>query len=111
VVGGKVVYAKGIFSAHDTPPPPAMPDWSPVRRYGGYAGWGEQVGTSRAALKELEKRRLEQNRLRQQQAASCGCANNCNVHGHQHASAWGSKLPTSDLKSFWGALGCACWAV
>jgi len=77
----------------------------------GYAGWGEQVGTSRAALKELEKRRLEQNRLRQQQAASCGCANNCNVHGHQHASAWGSKLPTSDLKSFWGALGCACWAV
>ncbi len=21
--------------------PPAMPDWSPVRKFGGYAGWGE----------------------------------------------------------------------
>ncbi|TFW22811.1 amidohydrolase [Duganella callida] len=111
VVGGKVVYAAGPFASHDTPPPPAMPDWSPVRRYGGYAAWGENVGTSRAAMKELERRRLEQNKLRQQQAASCGCASNCNVHGHQHANAWGSKLPISDLKSFWGALGCACWAV
>ncbi|NVM74305.1 hypothetical protein FHW83_000065 [Duganella sp. SG902] len=111
VVGGKIVYAKGAFSSHDTPPPPAMPDWSPVRRFGGYAGWGEKQGTSRAALKELEKRQLRQKRERERQAAACGCANNCNVHGHQHANAWGSKLPTSDLKSFWGALGCACWAV
>ena len=44
-------------------------------------------------------------------AASCGCANDCNVHGHSHATAWSSKLPIADLKSFWGALGCACWAV
>ncbi|MRW90533.1 amidohydrolase family protein [Duganella sp. FT80W] len=111
VVGGKVVYAAGQFADHDTPPPPAMPDWSPVRRYGGYAGWGEKQGTSRAALKELEKRQLQQKREREQQAAACGCANNCNVHGHQHANSWGSKAPVSDLKSFWGALGCACWAV
>ena len=33
------------------------------------------------------------------------------VHGHDHATAWSSKLPIADLKSFWGALGCACWAV
>ncbi|MYM33540.1 amidohydrolase family protein [Duganella sp. FT94W] len=111
VVGGKVVYAAGAFASHDLPPPPAMPDWSPVRRFGGYAGWGEKQGTSRAALKELEKRQLQQKREREQQAAACGCANNCNVHGHQHANSWGSKAPVSDLKSFWGALGCACWAV
>jgi len=111
VVGGEIVYAKGVFASHDTPPPPAMPDWSPVRRYGGYAGWGEKQGTSRAALKELEKRQLQQKREREQQAAACGCANNCNVHGHQHANSWASKMPVSDLKSFWGALGCACWAV
>jgi len=110
VVGGKIVYAAGRFGSLDTPPPPAMPDWSPVRRFGGYAGWGEQIGNNRAALKELEKRRQQQAQLRAQ-AASCGCANECNVHGHQHASAWASKLPTTDLKSFWGALGCACWAV
>jgi hypothetical protein len=41
----------------------------------------------------------------------CGCANTCGVHGHDHASAWAGGLPVSDLKSFWGALGCACWAV
>ncbi len=44
-------------------------------------------------------------------AASCGCASQCNLHGHAHATAWSSRLPVSDLKGFWGALGCACWAV
>ena len=44
-------------------------------------------------------------------AQACACATGCNVHGHAHASAWGSRLPVADLKSFWGALGCACWAV
>jgi hypothetical protein len=42
---------------------------------------------------------------------SCGCANTCNVHGHNHAAAWSSRLPIADLQSFWGVLGCACWAV
>ena len=41
---------------------------------------------------------------------SCGCANSCGVHGHDHAAAWSSKLPISDLESFWGALGCSCFA-
>jgi hypothetical protein len=44
-------------------------------------------------------------------AAECACANDCNLHGHRHATAWSSRLPVADLKSFWGALGCACWAV
>jgi len=112
VVGGKVVYAAGEFASHDTAPPPAMPDWSPVRRYGGYAGWGEKLtsGQARALQAENAKKAKEQ-QLRKQQAAACGCAHQCNLHGHQHATAWSSKLPVSDLKSFWGALGCACWAV
>ena len=98
IVGGKVVYGAGDFAAHDDSPlPPAMPDWSPVRRFGGYAGWGEQGAPMQAVMKQA--------------AAACACANDCNVHGHQHATAWSSKLPIADLKSFWGALGCACWAV
>ena len=36
MVGGKVVYAAGPFSRLDPPPPPALPDWLPVRHYGGY---------------------------------------------------------------------------
>lgn len=99
MVGGKVVYGAGPFATLDEGgPPPAMPDWSPVRRYGGYGAWGAQEGAPLQAT------------LRQA-AASCGCASACNVHGHAHASAWGSRLPVGDLKSFWGALGCACWAV
>jgi len=99
VVGGKVVYGAGEFASYDqSAPPPAMPDWSPVRRFGGYGNWGEQEGAPLQAT------------LRQA-AAACACANDCNVHGHQHATAWSSKLPIADLKGFWGALGCACWAV
>lgn len=94
MVGGKIVFAKGDFAPLDeNPVPPAMPDWSPVRTYGGYGAWGTQPDVA------------------QQASARCGCASSCRVHGHDHASAWGAKLPTSDLKSFWGALGCACWAV
>lgn len=96
VVGGKIVYAAGPFSDHDAPLPPAMPDWSPVRAYGGYAGWGAAQGTS-----------LQ----RSQNVQSCGCATACGVHGHAHARAWSKSVPASDLQSFWGALGCSCWAV
>ncbi|CAO3933819.1 MAG: amidohydrolase [Achromobacter mucicolens] len=99
VVGGKVVWGAGEFAAHDeAAPPPAMPDWSPTRLFGGYGAWGDNEGKPlQATLREA--------------AAACACANDCNVHGHQHAGAWASKLPVSDLKGFWGALGCACWAV
>ena len=44
-------------------------------------------------------------------AMECGCVNACTIHGHDHARAWSSRIPVADLKSFWGALGCACWAV
>ncbi|MBT2790075.1 amidohydrolase [Paraburkholderia strydomiana] len=96
VVGGKIVYAAGAFSDHDALLPPAMPDWSPVRAYGGYAGWGAAQGTS-----------LQ----RSQSVQSCGCATACGVHGHAHARAWSKSVPASDLKSFWGALGCSCWTI
>jgi predicted amidohydrolase YtcJ len=103
MVGGKVVYGAGPFVAHDEGTlPPAMPDWSPARTFGGYAGWADPAGSAEGA--PLQK-------VMRNAAMSCACANDCNVHGHQHATAWSSKLPIADLKSFWGALGCACWAV
>ena len=98
VVGGKIVYAAGEFKSHSSVvPPPAMPDWSPVRAFGGYGAWGDEKKPSSA--------------LRMQAIHQCGCASSCTIHGHDHATAWSAKLPISDLKSFWGALGCACWAV
>jgi hypothetical protein len=99
IVGGKIVYSAGDFASLDEiAVPRAMPDWSPVRSFGGYAAWGD---TGRAARTGL------QHKL----AANCGCASACTLHGHNHAIAWSSRLPIADLKSFWGALGCACWAV
>ena len=99
VVGGRVVYGAGDFQRFDDhAPPPAMPDWSPVRTFGGYGAWAEPEANKQPALAR-------------KMAMSCGCANSCGVHGHDHATAWSSKLPISDLKGFWGALGCACWAV
>ncbi len=99
MVGGKVVYGANAFKDLDENPiPPAMPDWSPVRKFGGYAAWGEPEGAGK-------------NSLRRTAISTCGCSNSCGVHGHDHAAAWGSQLPIGDLKGFFGALGCACWAV
>jgi predicted amidohydrolase YtcJ len=99
MVGGKVVYGAGDFAALDkSEPPPAMPDWSPVRTFGGYGAWADGKDGTKSEL----GRKL---------AMSCACASACTVHGHDHAAAWSSRLPIADLKSFWGVLGCACWAV
>jgi hypothetical protein len=99
MVGSKIVYAAGEFAALDEGEiAPAMPDWSPVRSFGGFAAWGDPEGAGKPAA----QRRL---------AMSCGCASACAIHGHDHARAWSGKLPIADLKAFWGTLGCACWAV
>ena len=96
LVGGKVVYAAGSLSGHDDGVlPPAMPDWSPVRSFGGYGAWGDEG----RPLQSVARR-----------AAACACDRRCGVHGHAHAASWASEAPVSDPKSFWGALGCACWA-
>ena len=93
VVGGKVVYGEGDFSDLSPPLPPASPSWSPVNT--------EASPGQRAEAKTP------------QYAAAChaGCSNHCGVHGHDHGIAWTTPLPVSDAKSFWGALGCSCFAV
>jgi predicted amidohydrolase YtcJ len=93
LVGGKPVHGSGGFTALAPKLPPPMPDWSPVRIFGRY------------------KKQHAQADINSHAAASCGCTKSCNIHGHSHSDAWGSKLPVSDTQSFWGALGCACWAV
>ncbi|AHK04014.1 MULTISPECIES: amidohydrolase [Rhizobium/Agrobacterium group] len=99
MVGGKIVYGAGDFKTLDeNDVPPAMPDWSPVRKFGGYAAWGEPEGAGARSLRRTA-------------ISTCGCASDCGVHGHDHAGAWTSKLPIADLKGFFGALGCSCWAV
>src|SRR5438477_8709327 len=84
IVGGKVVYGAGDFARLDeAPPPPAMPDWSPVRRFGGYAAPAERDPSRTTAA------------MRRTVLAP----------GHAHAGH------VHDFTCLWGALGCACWAV
>jgi predicted amidohydrolase YtcJ len=94
LLGGNPVYGDVEFKDLAPPLPPPMPDWSPVRSFGGYQ--------SRADVHDGRKYAFA--------AAACGCATACSVHAHAHASAWAANLPTSDGRTFWGALGCSCWA-
>jgi len=85
VVGGKIVYGAAEFAHLDeATPPPAMPDWSPVRRFGGYDAWADR------------ERRTVINAAMRQTASACERAQVGDVH---------------DFTTLWGAHGCACWAV
>lgn len=87
VVGGKVVHGDGDYAGLAPALPPAMPDWSPVNRFGGYHVGGTATGLATQAHRH-----------------SAACA----THGHGHAAR--HAVPTDDLHAFWGALGCSCFA-
>ena len=83
VVGGRIVHGDGPFAGFAPELPAAMPDWSPVRQFGGYQG-GSLV-QARAALGGV-----------------------CAVHRHNHAARL--DPPVADAGGFWGALGCSCFS-
>ena len=87
MVGGKVVHAEGDFGGLAPPLPPASPDWSPVRSFGGhYHG--------------LDHRNHDHPGLM--------------VASHQHCVATHHRQQpdrtASPADPFWGALGCSCFA-
>lgn len=90
ILGGRVVHGEGDYRPLAPALPAPMPDWSPVATFGGY--YRTPGAQARLAL-------------------HCGCANNCAVHGHDHAAALGAHVPAADARTFWGAFGCGCWAV
>jgi len=92
LLGGKVVHGEGDYSRLAPELPKPMPEWSPVRMFGGY-----QDRATRGSVALM--------------AAACGCAKSCNVHGHDHAAALSREAPAADVQTFWGAFGCGCWAV
>ncbi|OYR18451.1 amidohydrolase family protein [Brucella rhizosphaerae] len=90
VLGGRIVHGDGEYTPLAPELPAPMPNWSPVATFGGYYKTKE---------------------ARQKLSINCGCTNNCSVHGHDHAASLGADVPASDARTFWGALGCGCWAV
>jgi predicted amidohydrolase YtcJ len=82
LLGGRPVHASNEFSDLAPPLPPAMPDWSPVRYYGGYQRPAEAAAAAVAGL-----------------GAQPIAAHRCEgAHLHTPQSA------------LWGDFGCACWA-
>ena len=97
VVGGRVVYAGAEFKHDDPELPPASPDWSPVKRFGG--AWRLSEGKSAASNAPL-----------QAASAACACSSQCGMHGHKHAWLLDVPVRETSKNAFWGALGCSCFA-
>lgn len=92
VVGGKIVYASGVFGKLDGGPPPApVPDWSPVNRFGGYGAWADTAQPA-AGSRALHR-------------DTC-----CGSLGHAFAGSGGASARALEEQALWGPLGCACWA-
>lgn len=113
IVDGKIVYAKGEFSAHNPPPIPILPDWSPTRIYNGYyPGSNNLLSPAHSKQAIAVQRKADQEALSKNQAASFihQCIGSCGIHGHNHNTARQSNIPVNNYTAFWGAFGCSCFA-
>ena len=81
MMGGEVVHGDGDFGSLAPALPPASPDWSPVRSYGGH--YHAQVGAMAISHQQ------------------------CLDHSHQHWQPLRARAPKDP---FWGELGCSCFA-
>jgi predicted amidohydrolase YtcJ len=85
VVDGKIVYAAEAFSKLAPPPIPVLPDWSPVKAYGGY----KHRDQTNSASKAIERSKSSQAAL-------------SSSHPYMLARA-------QPARPFWG-FGCDCFA-
>lgn len=90
VLGGKTVYADGVFKDMAPEPLKVSPDWSPVKRYPGF---------------HIEREIMDAFHEAAHVGASCACG--CGTH-HHHAPA--GRIAHGDEQYFWDSLGgCNCW--
>ena len=83
IVGGRIVHGDEEFKDLAPPVPPVMPEWSPVRTYGGY---------------------------HRDAAPKPTAATQCAVHGHSHRHVARAPVRAGDAAGLWGALSCSCFA-
>lgn len=94
VVDGKIVYGSEDFGSFGPPPLPVLPEWSPIKVYGGYGAPLDIRKAARAGISISEH--------------SAGCLS----HGCNHAThklLGGIKAAGHRYGEFWG-LGCDCFA-
>ena len=87
IVDGRIVYGAQEFQGFDPPPLPVLPEWSPIKVYGGYGAPLDIGKSARAGVPVLPH----------QHAAECR---------HHHN---GTKAAAPRFSEFWG-LGCDCFA-
>jgi hypothetical protein len=96
VVGGRVVYGTGDFAPHAPPAIPVLPEWSPVKVFGGY---GAPLDVKKAARSGVPM---------QQHHHDAACRQHGCTHAwHQLIAA--AEVARSRYSGFWGA-GCDCFA-
>lgn len=100
IVGGRIVHAAEELAELAPPLAPALPDWSPVRTFGGYARRPRPGGASSHAASITGDGAGD----------GAGGGPTCAVHPRPELRAWHLDAPAADARAFWGALGCSCWA-
>jgi predicted amidohydrolase YtcJ len=86
IVGGKVVHATDEFSEHNPPALPVLPEWSPIKAFGGYGA-------------PLDARK----------AARAGVPMPQHARGNHHNCSDMATTARSLFAGFWGS-GCDCFA-
>jgi hypothetical protein len=96
IVGGKIVYGAEEFHNLDPAPLPVLPEWSPVKVYGGYGAPLDVCKGVRAGVPVPQHQHTAE----------------CHAHGCLHAAHQllvGKKAAAPRYSDFWG-LGCDCFA-
>jgi predicted amidohydrolase YtcJ len=110
ILGGKPVYADGDFSDLSPPPLPVMPDWSPVKNFGGYGAPKYYAGNRSLVLGGHPA----DCRCPQHRPHPVGCS--CPAHGAEGSMVLSRLLGLAgpvdrriESTGFFG-LGCDCFA-
>jgi hypothetical protein len=96
IVDGKIVYGAGEFQDLAPAPLPVLPEWSPIKVYGGYGAPLDMRKAARAGVPVPQHQHTAE----------------CRSHGCLHAAQQllvGIKAAAPRYSDFWG-LGCDCFA-
>jgi hypothetical protein len=96
IVDGKIVYGAGEFSNLDQAPLPVLPEWSPIKAYGGYGAPLDVRKAARAGIPVAPH----------QHTAECH-SHGCGHAAHQLQARIKAAAPR--YSDFWG-FGCDCFA-
>jgi hypothetical protein len=97
-MGGKIVHATGEFTSHAPTPIPVLPDWSPIKVFGGYGAPPEAKRAARAGMPTSQPSRH---------------STECHLRGGAHVAHQllaGMEAARNRYADFFG-LDCECFAL